>query len=151
MTEASDFVRPFHPKNRMSALLAFDDALIRKRGNRGSGLNLCPLDQLAQRNPQRVRYRFANVEKTSVVLKLRAARSRARREKGRCEGRKPFGEREGEAATLALIRSMRRKPKGGERQSFAAIAEKLNFDRIPTRMGKPWHPEVIRRLLVSSK
>lgn len=90
-------------------------------------------------------------EKTSVVLKLRAARSRARREKGRCEGRKPFGEREGEAGTLALIRSMRRKPKGGERQSFSAIAEKLNSDGIPTRTGKPWHPEVIRRLLGGAK
>ena len=86
-------------------------------------------------------------DKTSIVLKLRAARSRARREKGRCEGRKPFGEREGEAGTLALIRSMRRKPKGGERLSFVAIAEKLNTTGISSRTGKPWHPEVIRRLL----
>jgi len=90
-------------------------------------------------------------DKTSIVLKLKAARSRARREKGRCEGRKPFGERDGEAVTMDLIRSLRRKPKGGERMPFAAIAEKLNQDRIPTRTGKPWHPEVIRRLLGSER
>jgi DNA invertase Pin-like site-specific DNA recombinase len=86
-------------------------------------------------------------DKTSIVLKLKAARSRARREKGRCEGRKPFGEREGESATMDLIRALRRKPKGAKRMTFAAIAEKLNQDGIRSRTGKPWHPEVIRRLL----
>jgi DNA invertase Pin-like site-specific DNA recombinase len=89
----------------------------------------------------------AEFDKTSIVLKLKAARVRTRREKGRCEGRKPFGERDGEAATMDLIRSLRRKPKGGSRMSFAAIAEKLNQDGIRSRTGKPWHPEVIRRLL----
>ena len=86
-------------------------------------------------------------DKTSIVLKLKAARSRARRENGICEGRKAFGERDGESATMDLIRSLRRKPKGGKRMAFAAIAEKLNADGVPTRTGKPWHPEVIRRLL----
>lgn len=86
-------------------------------------------------------------DKTSIVLKLKAARSRARRENGSCEGRKPFGERDGESATIDLIRSLRRKPKGAKRMAFAAIAEKLNADGVPTRTGKPWHPEVIRRLL----
>ena len=86
-------------------------------------------------------------DKTSIVLKLKAARVRARREKGRCEGRKGFGEREGESATLEMIRALRRKPKGGQRKSFAYIAQKLNDDGVATRTGKPWHPEVIRRLL----
>jgi DNA invertase Pin-like site-specific DNA recombinase len=86
-------------------------------------------------------------DKTSVVLKLKAARTRVRREKGRCEGRKPFGEREGEAEILEQIRRLRRKVKGRTRTSFADIAEKLNTDGIKTRTGKPWHPEVVRRLL----
>jgi len=89
----------------------------------------------------------AEFDKTSIVLKLKAARARSRKEKGRCEGRKPFGEREGEADVLDLIRKLRRKPKGGERMSFAAIAEKMNQEEIPTRTGKPWHGEVVRRLL----
>jgi DNA invertase Pin-like site-specific DNA recombinase len=86
-------------------------------------------------------------DKTSVVLKLKAARTRVRREKGRCEGRKPFGEREGETEILEQIRRLRRKVKGRTRTSFADIAEKLNSDGIQTRTGKPWHPEVVRRLL----
>jgi DNA invertase Pin-like site-specific DNA recombinase len=86
-------------------------------------------------------------DKTSVVLKLKAARTRVRREKGHCEGRKPFGEREGETEILEQIRRLRRKVKGRTRTSFADIAEKLNTDGIKTRTGKPWHPEVVRRLL----
>ena len=89
----------------------------------------------------------AEFDKTSIVLKLKAARSRVRREKGRCEGRKPFGEMEGEDAILKLIHSLRRKPKGGVRMSFAEIATKLNTGAYPSRTGRPWHPEVVRRLL----
>jgi hypothetical protein len=90
---------------------------------------------------------FAELEKNTLIRKLRAARVRARQEKGSCEGRKAFGERDGESVTMDLIRSLRRKPKGGKRMPFAAIAEKLNQDGVPTRTGKPWYPEVIRRLL----
>ena len=86
-------------------------------------------------------------DKTSIVLKLKAARVRAKREKGKCEGRKPFGERDGEAATLDLIRSLRRKPQGGKRLSFGAIACHLNRETVSTRTGKNWHGEVVRRLL----
>lgn len=90
---------------------------------------------------------FAELEKNTLVRKLRAARVRAREQNGVCEGRKPFGQHEGEPATLETIRSLRRKPKGGKRMTFAAIAEKLNADGVPSRSGKPWHPEVIRRVL----
>lgn len=34
---------------------------------------------------------IAQFEKSVIVLKLRAARERVRKSKGRCEGRKPFG------------------------------------------------------------
>ena len=89
----------------------------------------------------------AEFDKTSIVLKLKAARNRVRRETGRCEGRKPFGEGDGEAEVLQLIRSLRRKQKGRDRMSLAAIAAKLNQDTIPSRSGRPWHSEVVRRLL----
>ena len=39
---------------------------------------------------------FSALEKNSLVRKLKAARARKRAENGRCEGRKPFGERSGE-------------------------------------------------------
>jgi hypothetical protein len=41
---------------------------------------------------------------------------------GRCEGRKPYGTRPGEADVVARIHKLRRKPRGGERLSFKAIA-----------------------------
>jgi hypothetical protein len=44
----------------------------------------------------------------------------------------------GEAETLALIRRLRRKPRGGERLSFDAIAARLNSEGVSTRTGKPW-------------
>ena len=77
-------------------------------------------------------------EKSVIVAKLRAARIRKRKATGRCEGRKPFGTKPGEAETLALIRRLRRKPRGGERLSYDSIAAKLNEMGAPTRTGKAW-------------
>lgn len=77
-------------------------------------------------------------EKSVVVLKLRAARDRIRRRSGRCEGRKPYGTRPGEESVIDRIRRLRRKPRGGERLSYAKIANRLNGDGVPTRTGKPW-------------
>ncbi len=80
----------------------------------------------------------AQFEKSVIVAKLRAARLRTRKATGRCEGRKPFGTKPGEAETLGLIRRLRRKPRGGERLSYDAIAARLNADGVPTRTGKAW-------------
>jgi DNA invertase Pin-like site-specific DNA recombinase len=89
----------------------------------------------------------AKFDKTVLVLKLRAARDRIRRRQGRCEGRKPFGTRPGEAATLARVRDLRRKPKKGERLSYAAIAARLNAEGHRTRTGKPWAPGTLHAIL----
>ena len=89
----------------------------------------------------------AQFDKTVLVLKLRAARDRIRRRQGRCEGRKPFGTRPGEAATLARVRELRRKPKKGERLSYAAIAARLNTEGHRTRTGKPWAPGTLHAIL----
>ena len=89
----------------------------------------------------------AQFEKAVIVSKLKAARVRKRRATGRCEGRKPFGTRPGEADVVAMIQKLRRKPRGGERLSFAAISERLNAERRPTRTGKPWAPETVRGIV----
>jgi hypothetical protein len=57
----------------------------------------------------------AQYDKSRIVLKLRGARMRKRAMEGRCEGRKPFGYYEGEAAALDRMRALR--------------AEGLGFDR----------------------
>jgi DNA invertase Pin-like site-specific DNA recombinase len=90
----------------------------------------------------------AQFERSVIVSKLKAARMRMRRETGRCEGRKPFGARPGEAETVQLIHRLRRKPRGSERLSFAAIANRLNAEGHPTRTGKPWAPETVRQIVM---
>jgi hypothetical protein len=47
---------------------------------------------------------------------------------------------------VVLIHKLRRKPRGGERLSFAAIADRLNAGGRPTRTGKPWAPETVRQI-----
>lgn len=88
----------------------------------------------------------AQFEKAVIVSKLKAARMRKRRATGRCEGRKPFGTRPGEEDVVTLIYKLRRKPRGGERLSFAAIAERLNAEGHATRTGRPWAPETVRQI-----
>lgn len=53
----------------------------------------------------------------------------------------------GEAEVVTYIAKLRRKPKGGERLSFAAIAARLNAEGIPTRTGRPWAPETVRGIV----
>lgn len=90
----------------------------------------------------------AQFDRHVTVLKLRAARERVKREKGRCEGRLPFGAYEGEEETLQLIRRLRRKPRNQrkKRRSWRMIAEELNQKGIPTRMGKEWRPATLMRI-----
>ena len=44
----------------------------------------------------------------AAVVVLKAARVRKRRVEGRCEGRKPFGAKPGEAEVVAYIAKLRR-------------------------------------------
>jgi DNA invertase Pin-like site-specific DNA recombinase len=49
----------------------------------------------------------AQYDKSQIVLKLRGARQRMKAKMGRCEGRKPYGAREGEAAVIENMRQLR--------------------------------------------
>lgn len=89
---------------------------------------------------------FSELEKSRLVSKLRRAREAKKAATGRCEGQKPFGEKEGEAETLELMRSLRRK-REGTRMSFARIAETLNERGIPTRTGAKWHTTTVQNIL----
>jgi DNA invertase Pin-like site-specific DNA recombinase len=89
----------------------------------------------------------AEFDRRVTVLKLRAARERIRRRGGRCEGRKPFGSRPGEAAILERIRELHRKPHGRDRRSYQEIADALNADAVPTRTGKPWTKQVVHQIV----
>lgn len=89
----------------------------------------------------------AEFDRRVTVLKLRAARERIRSRTGRCEGRKPFGSRPGEAAVVARIRELHRKPHGEARRSLGDIVKVLNAEGRPTRSGKPWTKESVRLVI----
>jgi len=113
-----------------------------------SGTDLTAADE----DPTRVLIRqvlgaVSQFEKSVIVAKLRAARLRLRRATGRCEGRKPFGERPGEDRVLTRMRQLYRKPRGRRRPSFGAIAAALNTEGLPTRTGARWRAGTVRRIL----
>jgi DNA invertase Pin-like site-specific DNA recombinase len=88
----------------------------------------------------------AQFDKSVTVLKLRAARERLRRKGHRVEGRKPYGFRPDEKATMDYMRTLRGKPRG-ERLSFDGIAKQLNTEGKTTRYGKPWSRAAVFQVL----
>lgn len=91
-------------------------------------------------------------EKAVLVGKLRGARKRQRASDGYCEGRKPYGWREGglddeEQLVLARMRALRRKPAKGQQRSFQQIAETLNAADTFNREGRPWSASRVHAVL----
>jgi DNA invertase Pin-like site-specific DNA recombinase len=86
---------------------------------------------------------IAEYDKQMIVLKLRAARSRTKAKEGRCEGRKPFGHYDGEAAILGRIRELH-----AQGSNYEKAAQTLNAEGIKTRSGGLWYPATIRRILL---
>ncbi len=102
---------------------------------------------LCSDDPSRVMVRqlfgsVAQYEKSTLVLKLRGARRRARARDGRCEGRKPFGERPGEAAIIKRATAMRKLE-----MSWDMIARQLNADGVTTRYGGQWFGSTISKIV----
>ena len=89
---------------------------------------------------------IAEYERSMIVLKLRAARQRIRAREGRCEGRKPFGSRPGEAKTITRIRELSRKG-----LNLSNIAKVLNSEGLPTRTGGNWFAATVSRVLARPK
>jgi len=85
---------------------------------------------------------FAELEKSALVLKLRAAcqRAKANRRDYR-EGRKPFGTRPGEKETIARMLELRK-----QGLAYDTITERLNTERVPARAGR-WHATSVSRVL----
>ena len=67
---------------------------------------------------------FAEYEKARLVHKLRHARERQRKERGKCEGRKAHSELRPEVVAEAK-RLRRASPKTGERLSYRQISARL--------------------------
>lgn len=86
---------------------------------------------------------IAEYDKSMIVLKLRAARQRAKTTTGRCEGQKPFGELQDEQTTLDRIHSLH-----ASGLNYEAIARRLNDEGIKTRSQGKWFAATVRRILI---
>jgi DNA invertase Pin-like site-specific DNA recombinase len=113
-------------------------ATLRKLGVRVveacSGIELTDASDPSRILVRQVLGAVAEFNRRELVGKLAKARKRIRIESGRCEGRKPYGEREGEEAGLARLISLVK----SEGRSLRAAAATLNAEGVPTRSGKPW-------------
>jgi len=87
---------------------------------------------------------FAELDRKSIVYKLRAARQRKRTRDGWCEGRKPFGSRPGEDSTIARMKSLRE-----EGATWDSIAITLNAEGVKPRQGNAWYATSVRRIVVA--
>ncbi len=92
---------------------------------------------------------FSELDKKQLVSKLQRGREKAKRDRGKCEGRKHYGEEsEEERQIIKRITYMRRKSKYQEkRMSFQKIATALNEDGIKTRLGKNWTSTGIKNVV----
>jgi DNA invertase Pin-like site-specific DNA recombinase len=85
----------------------------------------------------------AQYDKSQIVLKLRGARQRMKAATGRCEGRKPYDDRNGEAAIIERMRQFRESG-----MAFRQIAMVLNAEGVPTRThGSRWRGCTINAIL----
>jgi DNA invertase Pin-like site-specific DNA recombinase len=81
------------------------------------------------------------LDKSNLVLKLRAARQRSRAKNGRCEGRKPFGSREGESAVLSRMKEL------SATKTYKQVADALNAEGFTTRTRGQWFPGTVYNIL----
>src|ERR1035437_9334844 len=85
----------------------------------------------------------AQYDKSQIVLKLRGARQRMKAATGRCEGRKPYGERDGEAAVIGRMRELR-----AAGMAYQHIAATLNSEGVTTRTaGARWRGCTVNAIL----
>ncbi len=85
---------------------------------------------------------FAELDRKSIVFKLRAARQRKKAATGRCEGRMPYGFREGEQAIIDRIKAQR-----AQGHNYEQIARDLNTEGVKPRTGK-WYPANVRKIVL---
>lgn len=135
--------------SRLARELFIQEYILRDMKQRGVTLISVTEPDLGSTDPTRVMFRqilgaVHEYEKSMIVLKLRAARTRQKAQTGRCEGRKPFGDREGEQHAIDRMRAL-----AATRMSIRAIAAKLNAEGVPTRAGGAWRDAVVGRIVAN--
>jgi DNA invertase Pin-like site-specific DNA recombinase len=140
--------------DRLARDLMVQEAIVRDFQRQGfeiisalEGPDLCSNDP-SRKLIRQVFGAIAEYDKTMLVLKLRAARERAKAKTGRCEGRLPYGSTPEEKHIIERIRAMRRTRRNGTPgMTLQAIADRLNGEGIQTKAGNLWTPTQVHRLL----
>ncbi len=140
--DASRFARQLMAQELGIALLvkrgvrAADGQRRRSHRQRRSGRNMM----------RQVAGAFAEYEKARLVGKLRAARDRIRKERGKCEGRKAHAEINPDAVALAK-RLRRANPKTGERMSLRDFSAELKAAGYVNARGLRLNPNSIKSMV----
>jgi DNA invertase Pin-like site-specific DNA recombinase len=137
--------------DRLARDLMVQESIIADFKRKGLTIISVAEPDLCSDDPSRVLIRqimgaFFQYEKTMIVLKLRGARVRMRTSEGRCEGRKPYGTRPGEAQVINRILSLR-----ASGTAMDTIAETLNAEAVAPRSGTAWYGSSVRNVLVRSR
>jgi DNA invertase Pin-like site-specific DNA recombinase len=134
--------------DRLARDLMVQENLIADIQKRGFRLISVAEPDLLENDPTRKLMRqiigaISEYEKQMIVLKLRGARDRAKSQHGKCEGRKLYGFRTGEAEVIAHMKEMRESG-----SSFRQIAAALNAEGTKTRTtGRRWFGSGVSKIL----
>jgi site-specific DNA recombinase len=136
--------------DRIARDIVIQESILKDLIRRGFELISVSEPDLCSSDPYRSAMRqmlgvFAELDRKTIVLKLRAARNRKKAQTGRCEGRKPFGHYDGESEIRTRILGLR--VSGG---NYENIAKALNGEGLKTRSGGQWYPATVRRILLSN-
>ncbi|WP_035357525.1 recombinase family protein [Edaphobacter aggregans] len=133
--------------NRLARELMVQETLIGVLRRGGFELVSVAEPDLCSDDPSRVMVRqlfgvVSQYEKSTLVAKLRGARRRAKAKTGRCEGRKPYGDRPGESEVIARAKSLR-----VSGLSWDMVAQQLNAAGMATRYGGQWFGSTISKIV----
>jgi DNA invertase Pin-like site-specific DNA recombinase len=86
-------------------------------------------------------------DKAMIVAKLKGARDRARRVRGKCEGRKSYAERAGGEELVSVARQLRANSNGQRPHSLRKVAAGLSERGYVTPSGRPYSASAISSML----
>jgi site-specific DNA recombinase len=136
--------------DRIARDVIIQESILKDLTKRGFELISAAEPDLCSTDPYRSAMRqmlgvFAELDRKTIVLKLRAARERVKAKTGRCEGRKPFGHYEDEVVILQRIKALQ-----SQDSNYEHISKTLNAEGIKTRSGGLWYPATVRRILLNA-
>lgn len=137
--------------DRIARDIVVQESILKELNRKGFELVSASEPDLCSADPYRSAMRqmlgvFAELDRKTIVLKLRAARQRTKARDGRCEGRKPFGFRDGEQPIVSRMKSLK-----AEGQNWESISNSLNSEGFKTRSGGSWFPATVRRIVLAQQ